>query len=282
MKGMNMQKMNKLMLALGVSVIAIAFENKSGWKLDADGKVEMKDGNPVYIDASGNEMVVEGGTISRLNGEAKQHREAKEAALSQLDKFKVDGKLIDVEAARKALETVANIDAKKLIDAGKVDEVKQQITAQFQTQLDEREKAINGLSGKVNGMTLDKAFSSSKFITENVAVPSDMFRKAFGDNFKVEDGKVIPYGSDGNPIYSKTRHGEIADFDEGIEHIVSTYPNRDAILKAKGGSGSGAGGNGGQRGQGRYMKRSEFDALAQGEKAQVGAQMAKGEVTIVD
>lgn len=277
-----MHKINRLAVALGVSAIAIAFENKSGWKMDADGKVEMKDGNPIYIDANGNEMVVEGGTISRLNGEAKTHREAKEAAQRELDKFKIDGKPIDVEAAKKALETVANIDAKNLIDAGKVDEVKAAITAQFQEQLAEKDKVIGSLTGKVDGMTLDQAFSSSKYISENLAVPIDMARAAFGANFKVEDGKVVPYGKDGNPIYSKTRHGEIADFDEAFEHIVSVYPGRDSILKAKGGSGSGAQGNGGQRGQGRLMKRSEFDALDPAGKANAGASIAKGELTVVD
>jgi len=51
-----------------------------GWKKDADGHLELKDGNPIYLDANDKEMTVEHGTIARINGEAKSHRERAEAA----------------------------------------------------------------------------------------------------------------------------------------------------------------------------------------------------------
>ena len=106
-----------------IAVLSATAFNNPGWKLDADGKLELKDGNPIYLDASGRESIVDGGTITRLNGEARAHREAKEAAETKLRAF--EG--LDPEAARKAVETVKNIDAKKLIDAGEVEKVRESV-----------------------------------------------------------------------------------------------------------------------------------------------------------
>ena len=35
----------------------------------------------------------------------------------------------------------------------------------------------------------------------------------------------------GNEIYSRSRPGEKADFEEALEALVGAYPNKDAILK---------------------------------------------------
>ena len=83
-----MKHLMKTMLATTALISApVAFENKNGWKVDDDGKLVVDDkGNPIYIGSDGKEQSVLGDTISRLNGEAKSHREAKEAAV-RLKKF---------------------------------------------------------------------------------------------------------------------------------------------------------------------------------------------------
>jgi len=94
-------------------------------KLDDAGAVVLADGKPIYIHDDGKELPFDAAatisTISRLNGEAKGHREAKERAESALKAF--EG-LDDPVAARKAVEIVANLDAKKLVDAGEIEKVK--------------------------------------------------------------------------------------------------------------------------------------------------------------
>jgi hypothetical protein len=257
---------------------------KAGWKLDKDGKIEMKDGNPVYVDSAGNENPVEGGTIARLNGEAKTHREAKERAESELNKFKgADGKLIDPTVALKAIETVGKIDAKKLIDAGEVDKVRDQIKGEFTTQLAEKDKKIASQDDVIKTMTIDKAFSSSKFIADRVAVPTDMFRDSFGRNVKVsDDGKLEFYGRDGNRLMSKKNTGNYAEADEAFEIMVEQHPQKDVIMKAPNASGSGNNGGGGGRGNGRFMKRADFEKLSPAEQAATSQQMGKGEITITD
>ncbi len=278
--------MKKIML-LNASVIAmtgiakpLAFDpGKSGWKVDEDGKLVVDDkGNPIYIGSDGKEQSVQGDTISRLNGEAKTHREAKEKAEADLAKYKD----IDPVKAKEALETIAKLDAKQLIDAGEVDKVREEISKGFTAQIAEKDKAIEGLTGDLNGLKLQTAFGSSTFVQERIGVPAEMFQATFAKNFKVEDGKVVPYDQSGNKVYSKKNMGEVADIDEALEIMVEAYPYKDSILKADGGSGSGSQGGGGGRGTGRRIMRSEFEKMSPAQQAEAAQSQAKGEVTIVD
>src|SRR5690349_21486790 len=94
-------------------------------KLDDKNQVVVQDGKPVYVADDGKEVVFDYpatlATISRLNGEAKGHRERAEAAEA---KAKIFEGIEDPVKAREALETVKNLDSKKLFDAGKVEEIK--------------------------------------------------------------------------------------------------------------------------------------------------------------
>lgn len=270
--------MNIKKFALLASVAVRAFNNGPGWKLDADGKLELKDGNPIYVDASGRELTVKGDTISQLNGEAKTHREAKEAAEGKLKAF--EG--LDPTKAREAIEKLAQIDQGQLIAAGKVDEVRNQITSQFTTQLTERDNANKALQAQIDGMHISSAFTGSEFIRDRVAVPRDMFEATFRNNFKMVDGKLTAYDKSGNPIYSKQNMGQLADAEEAIQQLVDQHPNKDIILKANSGNGTGNGGGGGGNGRVRTMKRSDFEALPAHQQASHAAAMGKGELSIVD
>ena len=191
-------------------------------KLDDKGSAVLQDGKPVYVLDDGREVPHDAAgtvaTISRLNGEAKSHREAKEAA----------------ELALKL--------------------------AQRTTEL--------------NTHIIGGSFASSKFIAEKLAIPADMAQKFFGDRFKVEAGKLVPLGADGNPIFSSTNHGNHADFEEAIQVMVGQYSHKDSILKGTGASGGGAGGSKGGSGGAKEIPRSQFFAMspqAQGAAIQGGA-----------
>lgn len=248
------------------------------WKTDENGAIVVKDGNPVYVNTNGDEQTVALDTISRLNNEAKSHREAKEAALAKLKEY--EG--IDPALAREALEKVSKLDANKLIDAGKVDEVKAQITAQFQGQLDEKTKALAELQTNYNDMVINNVFANSEFIRNNVAVPRDMFEAKFRNNFKVENGQVIVVDNNGNRLYSKEPGGEYATPEEGLRILAESHPNRDSILRANTGTGTGSNGNGGASGGSRYMKRADFEKLPPAKQAEYAAKMRKGEITLTD
>jgi hypothetical protein len=266
----------KLFAAVCAAALWGAYENKSGWKTDADGKlVADANGNPIYIDANGQEMVTEAGTIARLNAEAKTHREAKEAAENKLKAF--NG--LDPDKAREAIETVGKIDQKKLIDAGEVDKVRETIKAEYSAQLNEAQKTIGERDARINDMTIQGVFSNSEFIRDQVAMPRDFFEAAMRPNFKVEDGKPVAYDRAGNRLMSKKRVGEYADPDEALQLLVEMHPQKDTILKAPDAQGTGNGGGGGNRSGGRTMKRADFEALGPQQQAAIAT---KGEVAIVD
>lgn len=269
-----------LLASTAMLALTAAYDNTAGWKKGEDGALVLDDsGNPIYVSADGRELSVEHGTIGRLNNESKGHRERAEAAERELKKFEgID----DPAKAREAMQTVKDLKDGDLINKGKLDEVKAEITRQYEGQLSEKDQTINGLSGKVNNMLLDGAFKSSEFIRDNIAVPADFVQAAFKDRFKIEDDKLVPYGSDGQPLYSKKRAGETADFEEALTQFVESHPQRDMILKAPDARGTGNTGGGGNRSGGRIVKRSDFDAMPPHQQQEVAAKAGTGEMQIVD
>lgn len=277
---MTMTKILRAALLTTVAVFPVAFETgKPGWKMDGDKLALDASGNPIYVNSEGVEASVKGDTIATLNAEAKGHRTAKENAEAALKKYEVNGKLIDPELAIKSVDTVSKIDAKKLIDAGEVDKVRDTIKAEFTAQLTEKDNAIGERDQRINGMLIDSVFKGSEFIAERVAMPRDFFEAAMRTNFKVEDGKVTAYDRSGNRLMSKKSVGEYADPNEALELLVDMHPQKDTILKAQQGGGSGNQGGGGGRGAGRTIRRADFEALPPGEQAAIAT---KGETTIVD
>lgn len=238
-------------------------------KLDEKGAVVVQDGKPVYVKDDGTEIAFDvtgtTATISRLNAEAKTHRERAEAAEGKLKGFEgID----DADAAKKALGIVANLDAKKLIDAGEVEKVKGEMSKAFQTQLEQANGKAQSLEQQLYAEKVGGAFSRSKFIAEKLAIPADLVEARFGKAFAIEDGKIVAKDGNGNKLYSSANPGELAGFDEALHMLVQQYPNRDQILKASGASGGGAGssstpGAGGKK----TITRAAFQAMSPVEQA---------------
>ncbi|HHJ1703858.1 TPA: DUF6651 domain-containing protein [Pseudomonas aeruginosa] len=219
-------------------------------KLDENGNAVLQEGRPVYVHEDGKEVAFDApatvATIARLNAEAKTHREGKEAAEKLLKGF--EG-IEDAAAAKKALEIVANLDAKKLVDAGEIEKVKGEISKAFQTQLDEANTKAQTFEQQLYAEKIGGSFARSQFIAEKMAVPADMVQATFGSNFKIEEGKVVAYDAQGQKVFSRSRPGELADFNEALETLVSQYPHRDHILKGTGAQGTGAHTTNGQKPQ---------------------------------
>lgn len=237
-------------------------------KTDEQGHVVVSEGKPVFVGDDGREtafdVVATLASIKRLNAEAKGHREAKEAAEIALKDFEgID----DPAAARKAVETLRNLDAKKLIDAGEVDKVKAEAEKAFEARLkgfEERlaplQKANDRLQAQLYAEKVGGSFDRSTFIRDKLAIPPDIARARFGEQFKIENDAIIAYDRSGNKIYSDASPGDPAGFDEALAKIVEAYPYRDQIMKGTGASGSGAAGAGGAGG-GRSLPRAAFIKL---------------------
>ncbi|WP_445346232.1 DUF6651 domain-containing protein [Acinetobacter bohemicus] len=222
---------------------------------------EVAGDQPIYIHEDGKEAPHDAAhtvaTISRLNGEAKTHREAKEQLEAKLKGF--DG-IEDPVAAKKALETLKNFDDKKLVDAGEIEKVKAEAIKAIEDKYAPVVQERDAFQAQLHNELIGGGFSRSKFIQDNIAVPVDMIQATFGKNFQIENGKVVAVGTDGQKIYSRTRPGEVADFDEALETLVGGYQHKDSILKGGQGSGGGFTNNGGQGG-GKSMSRQQFEQL---------------------
>jgi hypothetical protein len=233
---------------------------------------EIQDGKPVIIEEDGKEIPFDiahtRSTISRLNNEAKTWREKTEANDAKLKLF--EG-IEDPELAKKALDTIKNLEEGKLVAAGKVEEIKaeakkaaeEQVAAgakQYAAKLAAAEKERDSYRDSLYAEKIGGAFSRSKFISEKAAIPADIMQARFGTAFKVEEGKTVAYDSAGNKIYSKSRPGEHADFDEALEVLVDQYTYRDQIMKGTGSTGSGMPSIIGANGA-RSISRAEFDKM---------------------
>lgn len=220
--------------------------------IEIEGKVyaEVQDEKPVYVHDDGKEIAFDApgatSTISRLNREAQGHREAKEALEKQVKAF--DG-IEDPAAAKKALETLANLDTKKLIDAGEVEKVKAEISKAYQAQLDEAASKLKAYEEQLYAEKIGGAFSRSKLIAEKLTIPADLVQARFGNAFRVEEGQVVAYDQNGQKIYSRENPGSLAGFDEALEILIDAYPNKEHILKSSGANGGGAGPTAGGGGQ---------------------------------
>jgi hypothetical protein len=238
-------------------------------KLDEAGHAVLKDGHPIYVHDDGKEIPFDAkatvATISRLNGEAKSHRERAEAAEGKLKGFDA---ITDLPAALAALETVGKLDAKKLIDSGEVDKVRAEAKKAFDDQVRGIEEKYAPIVKKAadleTALVSEKvggAFSRSKFITDKLAIPVDMVQARFGDAFKLEGDAVIAYDKAGNKIFSRANPGNVASFEEAMEILVDGYPYKESILKGAGAHGGGAGGGGNGSGGKKALTRPAFEAL---------------------
>lgn len=220
---------------------------------------------PIYIDDDGKEIDVDVANlfvkVAELSSEAKTRRQEKNALQEQLELFKgIEDLGVWKENADKAIETVKNYDDKKLVDAGKVEQVKQsvieakdeeirQVQESFKGKILEQNKVIERKDAQIYELAISNKFSQSPLFNgpgRKYNIPADMAEAKFSRQIKLEEGKdgklrEVGYKINGEPIYSRKNPGELAFFDEFMPDIIDEYPKKDEIIETTGGSGSGGG-----------------------------------------
>jgi len=138
-------------------------------------------------------------------------------------------------------------------------------------------------------LALGKHFETSPTMT-GLKIPHDLAAAAFSDAFRIEGGKLVAVDQHGMPLYSPTRHGEVANFDEAFGKLVDGYPNKAMIQREGGapaGPGPGAAGGAvqaGQPGTRGTVSRQQFDAMNPQERMnhiKAGGTVADGACTPV-
>lgn len=233
-------------------------------KVDDSGNAVLENGNPVYIDDDGKDLVMDvPGLYSKvrtLNGESAARRQKIEELTARYAPVKdIEDLSSFLTKANEAFETLKAYEGKDSEHTAKIDELKASIKQSyegkindlkkgFETQLLERQDVISGKDAMIYDLMVSSQFSSSPWFSgeapKTVLLP-EIAESYFGKNFKVEEhgGKLRVIGYlDGNMIYSRQNPGEPADFNEAVEEIISKYPMKDRILRA-GKQGSGSQGN---------------------------------------
>ncbi len=213
-------------------------------KKDAEGHVVVdEDDRITYVDHDGEEINLDWqhaiGKVTevswKLDKATARAKKAEEAA----EYF--DG--IDLEQARNAIRTVANLEDKKLIEAGEVDKLKAEWHEQLQTLdrdrseahaevLADRDKSLTEKDGQIRKLTISNAFRSSVWLNQNVLpyLRGETAEKVWGSHFRVENGDMVPYKDAETKLYSKEKPGEQPDFEEAIQLIVLADPRKEDCL----------------------------------------------------
>ena len=253
-----------------------------------------EDGVPVYVLSDGAEQAYDGEELAKKVGEVNQEAARNRTALKEAkDKLKPFEGIDDLgkwrEDADKALTTIANLDSKALIDAGKVEEIKaaaikviedrhqDQIREKYEPAIKERDE----LRGQLHKEMIGGRFARSKFIEDKVAVPTPMVEAYFGHHFSIEDNRIAAKHADGSPVYSKAKPGEPADFEEALELIIEMSPFKENILKGTNRRGGGApgSGNGSALGE-KKMSRLDADKLSRENPVEMAKRMSDGWVVM--
>jgi hypothetical protein len=235
-------------------------------KTEDGGAVVNDSGLPVFLDDEGKDIVFDPnqmhGKILDLNSESKRRREESAALKERLKLVEDIEDLSDFRSrADAALNTMQNLKDKDLVKAGEVDKLKAEMRAGFEDkeqkllkQFEEREGTLTGEVAKKDA-AIRKLLISNKFASCDLFAGSDskttldpeFAESYFGRFFDVQEEngefRVVAKDKHGEPVLSRERIGELADFDEAINKLFNDYPGRDKFLRSTGGGSGGTGGS---------------------------------------
>lgn len=262
------------------------------WKTRDDGSIEIENGMPVYVHPDGKEVPFDAdGAMKSITNFVKDSKVSKKQIADLSEKLSSYEAIGDPVAAINAIETMKNLDAKKLVDAGQIDILKNEMSRtftekesdlrkQWQTKEQEYQDSLRKKEESIYSLMLNGKFASSPFISEKTLLPPDVASTFFGKHFKVEgegsDARIVGY-LNGERIPSREKFGEPADFEEALVSIVDAYPHKDRILKTGMAGGSGSTGNRVQPTSAKVQYIPAGDKKAFGENLE---RIARGEVQV--
>lgn len=273
--------------------------------LDEQGNAILKDGQPVYKFPDGSEKPVDVnglyGTLTRANGEAKDRRLENEKLKEQLAVLEgIENPAEFVEKAKKAIETIENLEGNRLIEANKVDELKAQIAQTYEKKFADTRKQYDDMIAKSNA-TIEKkdlqirqaiiqgAFDRSDFLRNKTTLASDIAFSFFGKNFRIEEQKdgtigMKAFHSNGDPIYSVENPGSDPSFEEALAILVDSHPQKERFMRDPAtGAGVDTAGGGGNKGAKHLPLKDWQEMYASAkpeEKARLMQQKRKGDIVI--
>lgn len=252
------------------------------WKMNGE-SIVVQDGHPVWVYDDGKESPFNAESalkkISDVTAESVGRKEKIREYETKLEALNgIDNPAAFVKKANEALETVKNLDDKKLIDAKEVETLKASVAATFNEKINGMEKAfatkeqeyqdtIDKSQSTISDLLIRGQISQASFISDKTVLTPTIAFDVFKNNFKIEevDGehKAVAVRKDGTKIMSLKDPGSFANVNEALETLVSEHPDKDRLLKGiDGGGGTPPGGNKTPF-TGKTLTRQAFNGLDQ-------------------
>lgn len=197
------------------------------------------------------------GSQQSSGGMTDKERELLRESMSRKEKIKeLEGKLseystqlknwegLNPDDVRKLVQEKRDAELKQLEKKGEWDKIRQQMleahNVEKQTlaqKIEELNQKLNAYSGQIDQLTVGQAFSTSKFIADELVLTPSKARTVYGSHFERDtDGRVIAYdrpgGAEGRvPLVDG--QGNPLPFDAALKKLVEVDPDRDALLRAK-------------------------------------------------
>lgn len=184
---------------------------------------------------------------------------------------KFDG--VDVEEVRRLKDQQQQLKDKKLIDAGKIDELLEQKLSPIKTAFESQLKAATDRNGELNlqleRMAIDDQLT--KIGIERGIQPTaiDDFQYRGRQLFKLKDGKVVPLAPDGT--IKRNAKGDQLSMTEWVEQLSTEAPH--LFKPSSGGGASNNSGKGG--GDGKTIPAGDPVVFGQNLK-----EIAEGKITV--
>lgn len=150
---------------------------------------------------------------------------------------------LDPDKAKAALEALEEAEQKKLEAQGDFEKLKVKMAAEHEKALTKKDAIIQGMSEQLASierqtktLTIGQAFTSSKFIHEDLILTPSKTQIIYGSHFDVIDGDVVAFDKPaGDATRSKMvdAKGRPLSFDEALRRLVEEDSDRDSMLKAK-------------------------------------------------
>lgn len=168
-------------------------------------------------------------------------------------------------AARKAEED-------KLREAGDFETLKARMAEEHQREIEavrgqstDLNQSVAELRAQIEDMALSTAFASSPFVQDQTVVGPNKARSIYGAHFDVIDGTVVGYDAPrgaAKRVALVDGKGVFLPFEQAIQRLVESDPDRDRMLKAQQKPGPGNTPNPGVRPQSQEPKVHGVSRLA--------------------
>ena len=151
---------------------------------------------------------------------------------------------LNPDDVRKLVQEKRDAELKQLEKKGEWDKIRQQMLeahngekATLAQKIEELNQKLSAYAGQIDQLTVGQAFSTSKFIADELVLTPSKARTVYGSHFERDaEGRVIAYdkpaGGEGRaPLVDG--QGNPLPFDAALKKLVEIDPDRDALLKAK-------------------------------------------------